>query len=160
MNSEIRDDDGDDGVERDLFGMPVLPIRDRRGRPCYRKDQENQQTVALLRARGWSHGRIARYLGCDEKTLRKYFSRELEAGADLVEGQCLEVLYNRMRQGHGPSTRELLGAIAVGHALPPKPEAPKEERLGKKAQADVDARTAHEATEWDGLLREPGQRLN
>ncbi|MCR9134745.1 MAG: hypothetical protein NXI27_02020 [Alphaproteobacteria bacterium] len=112
MDSKNPASDSLTAPDLDLFGQPIRPIKDRRGRPSYGKVAENQQTVAVLRARGWTHERIARYLGYDEKTLRKHFSRELPAGADIVEGQCLEVLFTRMRQGHTPSAkgwRSILG---------------------------------------------------
>lgn len=46
-------------------------------------------------------------MGIDEKTLRKYFSRELELGAVLIEGVVLDVLLRRTREGHAPSVRQL-----------------------------------------------------
>ncbi len=161
MADEFSPDEPDQPVEVDLFGMEVVPIKDRRGRPSYKKDKENQSTVSVLRAAGWSQSRIARYLGCDEKTLRKHFSRELDFGADIVEAQCLEVLYAKMRQGHNKSANDLISRAEKGHALPPAPpKAEKETKLGKKAQADLDAQTGHEGTEWAGLLREPTETLN
>ena len=144
----------------DLFGEPIRPIKDRRGRPTYAKNQENQSTVSVLRAAGWSHSRIATYIGCDEKTLRKHFSRELQYGADIVEAQCLEVLYSKMRQGHNKSANDLIARAEKGQALPPPPKTEPEARLGKKEQANIDAQTAHDGTVWSGLLREPGQSVN
>lgn len=156
-NSETNDDI-QTGV--DLFGEPLRPIKDRRGRKSFAKTKENQDTVMALRAVGWSQARIARYMGCDVKTLTKHFSLELEAGADFVEGQCVEVLYKRMREGHRISAVDLIKMTKQGHAMPPpKPERPAE-KLGKKEQQQRDAETGHDGTEWAGLLREPGQTLN
>lgn len=129
----------------DLFGNPILPLRDRRGRPSFKKDKENQDFVAVRAAAGWSQAMIAQALGCDEKTLRKYFSRELSGGQLIVEGMCLDVLLRKVREGHAPSIRQLQERMDRVAAPPPppkpgdqdKPEAP----LGKKEQRLRDAET-------------------
>ena len=100
---------GDGGL--DLFGNPLVPLRDRRGRKSFKKDKENQDFVAVRAAVGWTHERIAEAIGCDAKTLRKHFSRELHQGQLIVEGLCLDVLVRRVREGHAPSIRQLLDRV-------------------------------------------------
>ena len=138
----------------DLFGAPVSQIRERWGRPAFAKTKENQELVATLIAAGWTQKRIARYIGCDEKTLRKHFSRELEEGVDQIEAMALQVLVKKMRGGHTPSVNRLLEIIdEKGRPAPPqKVAAAKPEKLGKKEQANRDAQTSHEDTGWAGLL--------
>lgn len=97
-----------------MFGNPSLPIRDRRGRPSFAKTKENQDFVAVRIAAGWSQKRIAENMGIDEKTLRKYFSRELELGAVFIEGVILDVLLRRTREGHAPSIRQLREVYSDG----------------------------------------------
>lgn len=106
--------------EVDLFGNPMQPIRDRRGRPCFRKDKENQEFVAVRAAAGWSQDMIAEALGCDPKTLRKNFSRELQAGHLIIEGMMLDVLMRRVREGHTPSVRQLQERL--DRVAPPAPK--------------------------------------
>lgn len=128
--------------DRDLFGNPLEPLRDRRGRPSFGKTKENQDFVAVRAAMHWSHARIAEALGCDEKTLRKYFSRELREGAMIIEGMCLDVTLRRVREGHMPSVRMMQERLERVAAPPPpsKPaageeDAPEDVRpLGKKQQ--------------------------
>lgn len=142
-----------EGGDVDLFGAPVSQIRERWGRPSFAKTKENQELVATLRAAGWSQSQIAEHLGCDEKTLRKHFSRELRAGAELIEAMALQVLVKRMRQGHVPSTRLLLGLIedrGRPAVPPPPPDHGTEKPLGKKAQLDKDAQDPTPG--WDRLL--------
>lgn len=143
-------------VETDLFGAPITQIRERWGRPSFAKTKENQELVALLRAAGWKQGRIARYLGCDEKTLRKHFSRELSDGADLIEGMALEVTLKKMRSGNSVATNRIFEIVDRGRIEPPapneKPE-PKAEPMGKKAQASLDAKNAHHSSQWGNLLQ-------
>lgn len=114
----------------DLFGQPVDPIRDRRGRPSYKKDKANQDFVMVRAAAGWTHRRIAEDMGIDEKTLRKHFSRELEHGAVFVDGLMLDVLMRRVREGHAPSIRQLRERLTEAG-----PQAP---RSGKSAPSDND----------------------
>jgi lambda repressor-like predicted transcriptional regulator len=144
-------------VEVDLFGAPVTQIKERWGRPAFKKSQENQLLVATLRAKGWSQERIARYMRCDVKTLRNHFSRELQAGADLIEGQALEVLVREMRQGKLSAVRQVLAMTEHGRAAPPAPTAgddpeagDRPERLGKKEQLDQAA--ANPPAAWGNLL--------
>ncbi|ADH87348.1 conserved hypothetical protein [Ancylobacter novellus DSM 506] len=137
--------------EVDLFGMPVRPIRDRRGRPCFKKDKENQDFVAVRIAAGWSQARIAEDMGIDEKTLRKHFSRELENGRVFVEGLVLDVLLKQTREGKSPAIRQLREMLeAAGPQAPrgrSKPKSDEEEEdedgkaapVGKKEQQMQDA---------------------
>lgn len=153
--SESSGQEAGSAVDRDLFGAPIAQIRERWGRPSFSKNKENQELVATLIAAGWSQARIARYIGCDEKTLRKHFSREIEAGADMVEGMALQVLVQKMRSGHVPSVNKLLEIIdEKGRPAPPqKASEPRADKIGKKAQANIDAQTPPEDSGWEGLLQ-------
>ncbi len=127
-------------VDLDLFGQPVQPIRERWGRPRFAKNKENQEVVALLAASGWRQSRIAAYLGCDEKTLRKHFSRQLKLGRDEIWAMSLQVLYKKMRAGNGPATNKLLDIIEAGSGTPVAPAEPaKKETLGRKVQRELAA---------------------
>ncbi|MDX0218588.1 hypothetical protein GOC40_11360 [Sinorhizobium meliloti] len=154
----MSDDFSGDKAEIDLFGQPVQPIKERRGRPSFGKNKENQELVCLLRAAGWTQARIARYLGCDEKTLRKNFSRELQDGVDVIEGMALEVTLKKMRVGNSVAINRIFdiiekhGAPAIPDGGKPEPEKPTE-KLGKKAAADAEAKTAHKDSEWGTLLQ-------
>lgn len=141
-------------VELDLFGAPIGQIRERWGRPAFKKTKENQELVALLRADGWTQERIAAYLGCDVKTLAKHFSRELQYGVDLIRGMALQVTLQRMRQGNSVATGRLLDLTldAAAAAVPIVPKAEKPRKLGKKAAAALEAETAHEGTGWGEIL--------
>lgn len=130
----------------DLFGQPMLPIRDRRGRKSFKKDKENQDFVAVRIAAGWSQKRIAEDMQIDEKTLRKHFSRELEFGATFVDGVMLDVLMRKVREGHVPSIRQLRERLVGASPQAPRNNTPVEDEddatdqpLGKKEQARLDA---------------------
>ncbi|WP_288430216.1 hypothetical protein [uncultured Agrobacterium sp.] len=152
----MSDDFSGKDVELDLFGKPIEPIKDRRGRPSFGKSKENQELVCLLRAAGWTQARIAGYLQCDEKTLRKNFSRELQEGADQIEGMALEVTLKKMKSGNSVAISRIFDIIEKGAVAIPisrTPEKKPEEKVGKKEAADRDAHTAHEGTPWATLLQ-------
>lgn len=141
------------GADLDLFGCPVQPLRERRGRPSYAKTPENQRFVEVRVAAGWAPSAIADGMGIHEDTLRKHFSAELKMGAIRIEGMELDILLQKAREGHVPSIRELRErrerarpqpkpAGATRPAKPPK--------LGKKDQAIEDARRP--APGWGELL--------
>lgn len=138
----------DEGSDLDLFGEPVLPIRDPRGRPAYAKSKENQLLVITLRGAGWSQEDIATHMGCDPKTLRKHFSRELDAGALMLEGMALQVLVQKMREGSIPAAKEVhrIASTRAPRAGRPAKPAP----LGKKAERQAAAQEVPHG--WGDLI--------
>ncbi len=142
----------------DLLGDPIPEAMDRRGRPGFEVTDEKRIKVKGLSAMGHNQDFIAKAIGCCEKTLRNYFILELEEGAALVTGDVFFKLYQR---GVEEGNVTALGKLAVLLAPrdpetdpgdgPAKPSA-KPPKLGKKQQDERDASTAHEGTEWDGLL--------
>lgn len=142
-------------VERDLLGDPVTQVRDPRGRrSAVGSDgirKEVQKVIMGLRATGQSQEQIAEYLRMDVKTLRKYFSRELDHGASLLEGLAMQVLVKRMLDGSVSAAKQVL-AVAGLRTAPraPKPEAPKKEVLGKKAALTESAKKPDAG--WGDLL--------
>lgn len=111
---------GDNQGEVDLFGAPIDQVRERWGRPSFAKTQYNQQYVAILVSAGWKADAIARHIGCDPKTLRKHFSRELRAGADMIEADMMAALYAKARQGNVGAITKVLDLIEnKGRPRPP-----------------------------------------
>lgn len=159
MKPEISEKEPD----KDLFGHPVIELRDRRGRPSYKVTLENQQFVAVRAAAGWTQDAIADDMGIDPKTLRKNFSRELHGGALMIEGQLLDVLSQKARQGHVPSAKALADLVDKGQrrqAARQFKDEPQEVEgeVGKKEarrRAALEAAQAEEG-EWSDDLK-PGQ---
>lgn len=158
------------GGDLDLFGRPGEPLRDRRGRPSFAKTPENQDFVAVRAAAGWAQAAIAAAIGCDEKTLRKHFSRELSGGRLIVEGMALDVLMKKLREGHGPSIRLLLERIdetaapvrKVARAAETEDgegeedDGPRRGGLGKKEIADREAQLIPE--DWAEAIDRRGRQ--
>ncbi|SMO79122.1 hypothetical protein [Paracoccus laeviglucosivorans] len=147
-------ENSDGGQEVDLFGQPLLPIRDRRGRKSFCVSKENQAFVARRAADGWTHDMIAEDIGCDAKTLRKYFSRELSSGRVFMVGEMLDILHRRAREGHVPSVKALLDRYEDAAPVAPRNRKDAEDRddgdaapaapIGKKEQAVLEAQNVPE----------------
>ena len=137
-------------VERDLLGDPIRPIRDPRGRPSYAKSKENQLLVIQYRGSGCTEAEVAVLMGCDPKTLRKHFSRELDHGALFLDAMMTEVLVKKALGGHvgaAKEVREMTQTRARKGAQKPEP---KPVPLGKKAATAAEAKTPPSA--WGDLL--------
>ena len=147
MNDEKPDAD----AARDLLGDPIDTAHDTWGAPEFEKTKENQDLVTVLRAAGWTQERIARRVGCDPKTLRKHYSRELDEAADIVEAAALGQIMGRMGDGNIAAARKLLDLVEKGNAAVPLVPVPQPKdaaadavpvgKLGKKAQQALDAQT-------------------
>ena len=145
----------------DLLGDPVPANFGRRGRPPHVATAENRQKVRLLLAFDWTNARIAKALRITGKTLRKHYFRELrqrDEARPALEANARMMLYKSAAGGNVAAMKELLRLIEqhdLARPRPPprrpEPEA-KPEKLGKKAAAELAARTAHEETGWDTLL--------
>lgn len=121
----------------DLLGDPVKPIRDPRGRKSAVANstirKEIQTVVMSMRSVGKTQEEIAQYLHMDAKTLRKYFSRELEHGAMLLEGMAMQVLVKKMLDGNVSAAKEVQKICASRSAPKSAPtKQPKPSPLGKK----------------------------
>jgi hypothetical protein len=139
--------------EFDLLGDPVRDIRDPRGRPSFAKNKENQLLVIQFRAVGWSQEQIATFMGCDAKTLRKHFSRELDNGALFMEGMAMQALVKQMLSGNVGAAKKVLEISQAANAPrgkgTEKTEA-KAPKLGKKEKIVGEARTPPSG--WGDLL--------
>jgi hypothetical protein len=144
----------DSGEARDLFGDPWTPPRDPRGRKRHRRLPQVAEKVAVLRAAGLKETAIALRIGLSEPTLRKYYFRELAEGETLARAVLIEGLWAEAKTGKAAAARIILEEFDKGRAAVPvsRRDPSKVEKLGKKAQADADAKTAQEGTSWADLL--------
>jgi hypothetical protein len=121
-----------EAVHLDLLGDPVDAAFAHIGAPQFEINNENQYLVTVLGAAGWVQNRIARHIGCDPKTLRKHFSRELDRATDMIEAAALATIAGRMAEGNVSAANKMLLAIANGHAavlLNPAARLPRAEQM-------------------------------
>ena len=143
-------------MDRDIFGYPIVPPGERRGRPSHQPTKDSRLIVAVMVARYRRHDEIAAALNIDAKTLRKRYRHELDRGRDQVRAeldfQCMRkvqagdvgamrLMYQRLEQADLEQVRRDFDG-----ATPPEP--PPAPRPGKKELAQLAAEQAGEGTEW------------
>ena len=140
----------------DLLGDPVDPNRGGRGRPRHVATEEKRRLVVQLCAFEYSLEQIAAALSITEPTLRKHYRRQLieKAKARMrVEGKLLSALMTEVEAGNVAAIDKYYRRLdRLDMKAPP---AAREEPLGKKAAANLAARTAHEGNKWQDLLTRP-----
>jgi hypothetical protein len=150
-------------LEVDLFGDPVLPRQEGRGRPETVWTRENSNKVLLAFARGLSVKQAAIAIGLSAPTLRKVYFSEVgkRAQAQLrMEMTQLARLNAQAEAGNVAAEKELWKQMDrirqrdAQHQLAPPPV--KAAKLGKKELA------ARDAMEVRGLYEPPAapDRLN
>jgi hypothetical protein len=148
----------------DLFGDPVLPRREGRGRPEVVWTKDGSNVVLLAFARGLSVKQAATAIGVSVPTLRKVYFSEVSKRAEArlrMEQRQLARLNEAAQGGNVAAEKELMKQIErlrtrdQVHAFAPAPTA-KAEKLGKKAGAEK------AAEELRGLYEPPAPppRLN
>jgi hypothetical protein len=152
----------EDSGPLDLLGDPMREPDETRGRPAITITQEMRKRVSILRAAGMEYSDIAAVLGHSESWLRTHFLHELRFGAAMRRAEVIESTYGAALKGNVAAQKAFLALGEKADAMPPlPPERPVDqegaedapEKLGKKAQADKDAMTAHEDdAEWANLL--------
>lgn len=144
----------------DLLGDPIPENWGRRGRPQHIPTQENRSKIRLLLAFGWTAERIAAALRITRPTLRKHYSSELrqrDEARDALKAAHLMMVFKAADAGNVGAMKQL-GQLIERDELDPgrlaarRRQAEKPEKLGKKAEAELAARSAHEGTEWGKLL--------
>ena len=91
----------------------------------------------LLLAQGWTDARIRGALGIDQKTLRKYYFRELatrDAARDQVEAIGLLTLWEQGLSGNTAAMKEFFRRHDQARAAPFEQKERETEKLGKKDQ--------------------------
>lgn len=110
-----------------------------------------RRKVAVAAGGGMSHEEIAIALGVSRPTLEKYFEHELSVGAQQKRMAVLLAMEKAAKKGSVAAARFYTqNPIRIASEEGDEPLPPP---VGKKAQANADAKTADEGTEWERLLR-------
>lgn len=160
----------------DLFGDPVPPNWGERGRPQHVPTQQNRNRVSLLVALGWSPPRIAAALFVTAPTLRKHYFSELkfaQVARDRLVAQLGIKLLEGVNAGNVSAIREFQkylernDLMLYGQTAPQQPRKQaggdkpvKAPKLGKKEQAELDARSPDAGSTLGELMARRQQGLN
>ncbi|MBB1060414.1 hypothetical protein [Marilutibacter spongiae] len=118
------------------------------GRPAYKPTPVSRRKVTNAAAGGMSHEEIAIALGISRNTLEKYHAADLSNGALSRRMEVLDAMARTALKGNVSAQKSFL-AMTPTLAAPP---VDKEKPVGKKEQANRDAVTAADGTEWSDLL--------
>lgn len=100
----------------DLWGDPWTPPKDRRGRKSHKWLKQVAENVAVLKASGLTVELIASRIGLSEPTLRKYYFRELDEGADLAQAVLNEAMWKKALAGNVGAARYIREEFGRGTA--------------------------------------------
>jgi hypothetical protein len=141
--------------------MPNKPAKRPRGRPEHQVTAATRRQVSIAAGGGMRHEDIAIALGISRETLRKHYITELTVVASLRRLEVLQSLHIAAKKGSTSAAKAYLAnepqleappaGVGDGAAAPAVPEKQVKMAtpLGKKEQANADAKTAHVGTEWD-----------
>ncbi len=125
------------------------------GRPPFEPTEKDRRQVRLLSGMGVPDYDIAKVIGLSLPTLRKYFAGELELGHIEANAAVAQSLYKMATNRDKPNVAAAIFWLKCragwkeGETAAPPP-------LGKKEQAEENARSADKGTTWESLLHPPG----
>lgn len=119
-------------------------------KPNFKATKAQRDQVMLLKAVGMSEEAIAAALNICRLTLRNHFPDELLHGHARKSAENYARLQKAAKSGNVTAMKFLAARTDLLPPEPPKP--PKEEPLGKKETADIEAQTAHKGSSWGEIL--------
>lgn len=102
--------------DTDLFGDPWTPPKDPRGRKAHVRKPQIAEKIAVLRATGATEEEIEARIGLSVKTIRKYYSRELDGGPQLIEALVNERMFAEAMKGKVGAARFVKEQLEKGRA--------------------------------------------
>jgi AraC-like DNA-binding protein len=127
------------------------PLKKRPGRKPFRVTSAQRERVMTCVAARMTLPQIAAVVGCSRRTLCEHFTTELATGRARRILEAVELLRKAALKHNVSATKALL--VYYGDPQVPPEGAPP--RLGKKAQAMLDAQKALADSEWGDDLRPP-----
>jgi hypothetical protein len=141
----------------DLWGDPIPPKPEKRGRPTHVVTEEKRLRVAVLRAYDMSQPEIAEAMGISIPTLRKNYLRELRGGMAQKRAEMLVQLFLEGKAGNVAAIKEFLkqtrdGDLLAAHLASRHPNKGKKPKPGKKEQALIDAQEPDVSSPMGNLM--------
>jgi len=144
----------------DLLGDPIPDGIGKRGRPPHLVTAENRRKVMVLAAFDKNEAQIAAALGISGPTLKKHYFRELKSRLEArqrLEGKLLGALMKEVDAGNVSAIDKVFKRLdrhdlAIGVQPAAKARTAKAPKLGKKAQAEIDAQDVTGEGRWGALL--------
>lgn len=125
------------------------------GRPRHQPTQESRQMVEVLSGFAIPQDKIAEAVRVDRKTLLKHYADEIARGSAVVEAKLVGNLLRLASGSDGTALKAIMFALQCRFGWSqyvPRQEQPNPTPLGKKEAAAILAQTAHEDSDWGGLV--------
>lgn len=130
------------------------------GKEKHRVTQGNRDLVAIAAGAGMPHTEIAQGLGIARNTLERWYGKELKEGAYARRLLVISAMYHAATGAKPNVTAGKAYMALVPKDVLPKPSRKRKEvPLGKKEQAQVDARSSAHGTDWSDDLPKVGTPL-
>lgn len=127
-----------------------------RGRPAYVPSDKDRHQVKALAAMGATLFEMSLVMRLSEPTLRKYFTVEISTGEIEANAQVAQSLFRQATARDKPNVTAAifwLKCRAGWHdGSPTREPREREDPPGKKRIAELEAKTAHEGTDWGDIL--------
>jgi hypothetical protein len=120
------------------------------GRPSHHPTAEDRRMVEVLRGFGIPLEGICHSVGITKPTLLKHYAQELDVGAAKLEANLIGKLMRLSQGSDGTALKATMFMLCCRFGW--SRYAPRLEAPGKKEQADIDAQTAHETSDWGSLV--------
>lgn len=117
------------------------------GRPAYQPTERDRKQVKTLAGMGVPHEQLCKLIGVSKPTLEKHFRAELDTGLAEANAQVAQSLFKMATDKDRPNVAAAIFWMKAQAGWQDRPA-----ELGKKEQAEVEARTAEKDTGWDGLI--------
>ena len=121
-------------------------------RPEHKPTAATKRQVSAAAGGGMRQEDIANALGISVPTLRKHYDTELSAGAAKERMVVLQKVLAQAKKGSTSAARLYLAQQPEFQPVTTPAEEAKPAKVGKKEQAQQDAKTAQEGTDWDDLI--------
>lgn len=147
--------------EFDLWGDPIPPPTERRGRPAHEVTAEKKLRVAVLRALNQSNDEIAAAMGISERTLRTHYPSELRQGLAQKRAEVMILLWTQAAKGNVSAMKEFLRQTERSDlgGVPRVVKPAAERKLGKKEQAVLDAQAPDTTATFGELMMRRSEAL-
>lgn len=125
------------------------------GRPAHEPSPIQRKTVEALAGYAIPQMKIAAVIDISVPTLEKCYAKELARGGAVVEANLIANLMRIAKGTDGTALKAIMFSLQTRFgwsAYVPRPRVDDSEPLGKKATAERDALTAHEDSDWEGLV--------
>jgi len=140
-------------LDREISGNAAFVYKlTRMARPQFKPTAALRKKVSEAAGHGMSHEEISIGLGIARGTLLKYFAAELTRAAYAKRIEVAQAMFRSAKRGNVAAQKAYLASTPRAAAPPPPMLDAKTPKLGKKEQAQADAKNAQAGTDWDDLI--------